>query len=330
MTRYRPLLLLGAVTLAATACGTVPIGAPTVDVAAMQDRTQRIDAHSSRADVHALLGEPWLANEALGVEVYRQEGKQRALGLIFVLPVPVPSSTLRAYALVVYEDDGTVLASDAGFAQAEAGSTATVALQAGEFRFTHSSRATLSMSHERFRHWQAAVPRDDCTLLIACDASRLDAIQGQGFCSCAVRYAVGTVEARPAVILDPAFVNPGKLSEADCRAVGGAYGDQGSAWPGSCVVNPHVLYPVALTRGPQHLRFARTPRSQGVDKMVDCARGEEWFAIASGKFMSCMRLDPPTSDGQSSGDTVTISRRAPSARSTLWVVVNDEGTWLLR
>jgi hypothetical protein len=76
---------------------------------------------STRAEVEAALGEPWLRRASWGVDVYRADDERDALGLlmvIYVLPVPVGVYSVpeQGYVLIAYDQLGRVAGVDAGSA----------------------------------------------------------------------------------------------------------------------------------------------------------------------------------------------------------------------
>jgi hypothetical protein len=323
-------LLCACGSLAVAACGTVPLGEPDVDVTALPASAGRIDTHATRDDVRALLGAPWLVDERHAVEVYRREGRQRALGMVFVLPVPVPSDTLRSYALVAYGDDGRVVAYDAGHARAEFGDPATVVLRAGEFRFAHSARDTLWVSREAFAGRRASSPAYGCTLLIGCDASRQEAIRGRGHCNCSASVSVDASDWRVARVLDPVYLPPGQLSDAECRRLDGIPHASVAGGPGGCVVNPPAWYAVALQPGRHELRFRHGRAGEVTSAGVDCNDRETWVATLGGRFLSCLQLAPLQIERGGEGQWVRVAPGEDAAVEGGWVVLYDDGTWTLR
>ena len=189
----RTLTLLTVAASLLTGCMTVkPVGQSTIDVQAAEARAAGIDAQPmTRAGVHELLGESWLANESLGVEVYRLQGKQRNLGVIFApYPVPMPflSDKLEVFTLVSYDTDGQVIAKAFGYLHAAPGEWPSLVLRAGDFEFVHAPPDTLSVSLDRFlKDRIARTIEPACTVLIGCESASADEIAAAGFCACADR-----------------------------------------------------------------------------------------------------------------------------------------------
>lgn len=325
-------LLCACGSLAAAACGTVPLGEPDVDVTALPASAGRIDRGATRDDVHALLGSPWLVDERHAVEVYRREGRQRALGMVFVLPVPVPSDTLRSYALVAYGDDGRVVDYDAGHARAEFGDPATVVLRAGEFRFAHSARDTLWVSREAFANSRASSGAPGCVLLIGCDAARQEAMRGRGHCDCSASLSIDASGWRATRVLDPVYLPSGELSEAECRRLDGTVVASVAGGPGGCVVNPAAAYPVALQAGRHELRFRHGGAGEVTSAAVDCNDDREtWLATLGGRFLSCLQLAPLQVERGGSGQWVRVGPGEDAAAEDAgWMVLYDDGSWTLR
>src|SRR5579883_599256 len=118
---------------------------------------------TTQADIHKLLGEPWISSERWRVEVYRKTGSYRellmTLGLLpFPLPapIPMPKEDLTGYTLVTYSASGVVEAVDTAVSKYP--NSPLAHLQTGDFAFTekeppaggpiHTALQALIVSHE--------------------------------------------------------------------------------------------------------------------------------------------------------------------------------------
>jgi len=333
--RRRRLVTLALVASAFAGCATEgPVGEPTIDVEAAQARAAEIDRFPINRDgVHALLGTPWLASETFGVELYRLQGKQRNLMVIFApYPVPMPflSDKLEAYSLVIYGADGNVSARASDYVHAAAGEPPTLILRAGDFQFVHYLRDSLSVSLDRYlqvRATHSASPT--CTVLLGSDPVRLAAADAGGFCTSAVNLYLDDGKRQTLWLTLPAVIPPSRTSEADCRNAGGSYEVFTGDGPGACVFKTRVLYPLTLPIGSHTLRFTTGMSDKGVVSAPSCQADELTFATLMGKFMLCvhneggrMHRDEPADE------SVLLSQQPPTTDRELHVIINDNGTWL--
>lgn len=135
---------------------------------------------TTQADVHKLLGEPWIASERWRVEVYRKTGNYRELLVMFGLlpfpipaPIPLPKEDLTGYTLVTYSAAGVVEGVDTTVSKSPDSPVADI--QAGDYAFMekpqaplHTTSQALIVSHERF----AAIDVHSCTVLVGCSEMR--------------------------------------------------------------------------------------------------------------------------------------------------------------
>ena len=132
---------------------------------------------TTQADVHKLLGDPWIASERWRVEVYRKTGNYRELLVMFGLlpfpipaPIPLPKQDLTGYTLLTYSAAGVVEGVDTTVSKSADSPLADI--QAGDFAFMekkaeapiHTTLQALIVSHERF----AATDVRSCTVLVGC------------------------------------------------------------------------------------------------------------------------------------------------------------------
>lgn len=327
-------ILLAAMAIAIAACAAVaPVGEPTVDLDAMQAQATEIGARpTTRASVRQLLGEPWMANEALGVDVYRAQGKQHNFMVIFApYPVPLPffSDKLEAYTLVTYGTDGQVTAIASDFAQAVPGEASAVVIRAGDFEFTHTLRDVLSMSLDGYLRASAGHASGPvCTVLVTCDPARLADVAGIGHCVCAADLAVDGGPRSVLWVLNPAVMPPPPASGIDCLKLGGTRLGADAPRPGLCVVNRQNLYPVTIPAGRRVLNFPTGPGGKGPEAELDCRAGEVSYATLGGEFMRCGLFDRLVRDDRAVGATVSLSPNLPAALTDARVIVNDNGRWL--
>lgn len=326
-------LAISAVALAGCA-GSMPVGDPTIDVEAIQAQAAEIDRFPINRDgVHALMGAPWLASETFGVEVYRLQGKQPNLMVIFApYPVPLPfmSDKIEAYSLVVYDADGIVSARASDYVHAGPGDPPTLILSAGEFRFLHFLRDSLTVSLDRYMHFHVAdTAGPTCTLFLGTDPVRLAAAETGGFCTSAANLYLDGGKRQNVWLVSPAVIPPSRTTEADCRNAGGSYEVFTNGGPGACLFKHRTLYPLTLPVGNHELRFATGPVDKGVTSQLDCVADRVTFATLTGKFILCMReedgrlkRDQPTDEG------IELSEQPPGTVRELHVIINDNGTWL--
>jgi hypothetical protein len=156
--------------------GVVPVAQTDVG-SDMPERTSPIVVgQSTRPDVHALLGKPWLASEYWRFDAFRIVGRDVGV-LVAVMPLPVPAvDKATAVVLVSYGSDGIVngrefaIANDASVLGPRSDTTAE--LDVGEVRLTagEAGQDFVSVSAARrdeFLGRQAGT--DQCRLLVGCE-----------------------------------------------------------------------------------------------------------------------------------------------------------------
>ena len=320
-----------------TGCMTVEsVGKSTIDVQAAEARSAEIDAQPmTRAGVHGLLGEPWLANETLGVEVHRLQGKQRNLGVIFApYPVPIPfvSDKLEVFTLVGYGTDGQVVAKAFGYLHAAPGEWPSLVLRAGDFEFVHAPPDTLSVSLDRFLNDRIAYPIEPaCTVLIGCESAAVDETAAARFCTCAANLYVDEGKRRTLVLARTVVLPGTTVSEAGCRESGGHFRTSDAQVSGMCHLTSQLLHPQTLTPGDHLLRFTLSRSDEGISGALTCRPAEVAFATLAGRFMTCQRLDQPLAPRpkhSGAGEDVSLSQQVPKATHELRVVVYEDGHWL--
>src|SRR5579864_8770925 len=161
---------------AVTGCFTVTTSSSFTPKELMKKAEVAVATRTTQADVHRLLGEPWIASERWRVEVYRKTGSHRELLVMFGLlpfpipaPIPLPKEDLTGYTLVTYSAAGVVEGVDTAVSKSPDSPLADI--QAGDFAFMEKSEkapihttSALIVSHERF----AATDVHSCTVLVGC------------------------------------------------------------------------------------------------------------------------------------------------------------------
>jgi hypothetical protein len=131
----------------------------------------------TRAEVHEMLGEPWIASEHWRVEVYRNTGKHwQVIIPDFLVPLPMPSN-ISGYTLVSYSATGAVDAVGTGLSE-ERKEHCYLNIQAGDYSFIDQCAGNpkymgqaLIASHDRFFRAFAASDAKPCTVLVYCPES---------------------------------------------------------------------------------------------------------------------------------------------------------------
>lgn len=324
-----------AVTLLAGCAITAPVGEPSIDVEAAQARAASLDSGPlTRDGVHGVLGQPWLSSEAFGVEVYRLQGKQRNLLVIFApYPVPLPafSDRLEAYTLVAYDANGQVNERAFGFVSAAVGSPPTLILRAGEFEFVHGFGDTISVTLDRYLRVQAArAAGSTCTVLLGCDETRLAAAGDGGFCACSTNLRVDGGERRSLSLMAPAIIPYERAMPAtECEATGGHFQPLGGTGAGSCIYTPRALYPLALDAGRHALAFSMGRSDQLAPVEVACESESVSRVTVGGKFMLCTRFDNGRMQVDRSQDaSISLTKVVLPVQPEVRVLVYDHGVWL--
>lgn len=326
------IVMMFAAAIFAGCAAEVPVGRPTLDQSAAEARASEIGSRAiSRAGVHELLGEPWLASAPLGVEVYRLAGKQRNVGVIFApYPVPVPflSDKLVTYTLVTYDAEGLVVAKDFSFLHAAPGEWPGLMLRAGDFEFVHAPQDTLSVTLDRFLQAQAAGSTEPaCTILVGCDVAPVIATAAGGLCTCAANMYLDEGKRLSLILTRPLFQPGSTISVTECNQLGGYVRALAGRDPSACQLTPQLWRPQSLAPGQHKLRFALSRSDPGITSELTCRPGEVTLVTLAGHFMECQR------DGQlptrrrkaGPGDTAVLSPEVPAE---LRVVVYDNGRWL--
>ena len=320
------------------------MGQPTLTEQDVLGRATTIREHPmTRSGVHAILGEPIIASDPRGVEVFRLDGKQRKMVLFFApypIPMPGPTEKPEGYVLVTYDDGGRVAAIDSGFASSPGiGATTTLVLRAGDYEFMHAADDMLSVSLDRFlRDRAVAPPAPACTLLVACKQActfHAPAVKSCGVCWS--RVEVDAAPQRELPVLQFAMYAMGTAKEAPdggppaadpaaaCEAIGGA--PDGS----TCMIVRRSFVPLNLTAGRHPLRFTARQLAGEVKGEAVCPPGELVFATLGGEVIDSYSLSKQLGAHLKTGaatGSVTFSNEAPASVREQRVLVNQNGQWL--
>lgn len=335
--RLRALVPPAVFALGLTGCATdVQVGKPTIDAELVAAQAAGIVPwKSGRADVHALLGEPWLANEPLGVEVYRLEGKQRNMAVVFApYPVPLPffSDKLQVYTLVSYDAEGSVAARASEYVQAAMPDRPTLILQAGELEFVHQPPDTLSVSLDHYlRALAGHAMAPACTLLVGCDGTRLEDADDQAICTSAAGLHVDDGQRRGLLLARDVIPLRPPASPEECRGSGGRYGVFWGQSLDKCLYRLRLIHPLALTPGHHTLRFSSGLFDRGLTVELDCEAGQVTVVELGGEFLKCIKLGQSTwrnRDELATAGTVSFRPHDPAADGKLRVTVYQGEQWL--
>lgn len=325
--------ILVVASLLAGCVGTVPLGEPGVREQDVLGRTAQLHVGTTtRAEVHAALGEPLLADERASAEVFRVTGKQRQMAVFFVpypIPMPAPSAKQEGYTLVTYDDTGVLLAVD-GALTTSAGfePTAHLVLWASDHEFVHGRADRLLVRQERFlRDRAASADAASCTLLVGCEQRCADVPPGGVGCGvCWTRLQVddGAVQDLPLIdwitwSVGAADEGSRSTREAACRDMGG------NVLYENCSLWRRYLVPLRLAPGPHALR-ATSPTLRGeVSGRFDCEPGEFVFALLAGEVTETYSLSRQVKErfktGAASG-SIRFSREPPPQLQGQRVIVS--------
>lgn len=286
--------ILVVASLLAGCVSTVPLGEPGVREQDVLGRTAQLHVGTTtRAEVHAALGEPLLADERASAEVFRVTGKQRQMAVFFVpypIPMPAPSAKQEGYTLVTYDDTGVLLAVD-GALTTSAGfePTAHLVLWAGDHEFVHGRTDRLLVRQERFlRDRAASADAASCTLLVGCEQRCADAAVAGiaaddcGVCWTRLQLDDGPVQELPLIefVLWP-------LGEVDSSARSAREATCGEAGGrlllDHCALTRRQLVPLRLTPGQHSLRATSATLRGEVAGRFDCEPGGLFFATLTGE-----------------------------------------------
>lgn len=336
-----PGLLAIACALLAACASEVPLGRPDLGAEEIQASAEGIRVPgTTRAAVHAALGEPWVSTARGDAEVFRLSGKQHRMLLVFApypVPLPMPGERLAGYTLVNYSDDGVVAAVDAGFRRSEAfDRTKGLLLRAGAYEFVHAMNDTLSVALDDFRRELAAVaPRPACTVILGCeravDAAPLSDLEGD---VCFTRVEVDGAKAVELPLvqvmswpLDDVATEARPAAEQACRDAGGR--TIGTL----CFVDRRLLHPLLLDPGRHALRFTSRHLAGEASGEFECVSGAVVFATLSGQRTESYSMSRQLTARLKVGAAnvaLAFGDAAPERIRSQKVILYVDGVYLLR
>ncbi len=273
---------------------------------------------STRVDVRAALGEPWLRSDFWRAELYRADDKRMEVEFIGVIIYPVPigvfSEKVHGYVLVTYDTADRVSQLSAG--SVHEGLIATnedkwLMLRADDVTFAidvgrAKPRPALVADSTRLREYLAGREHAaSCTLVAACteDAGCPDEVAidaGKPFNPSPVTVLCALAGPCPAGTRTPGYEVNGKG-----------------------FVNVPVLHVISVPPGPHRLVITSS--------VLD-GRGEESFECAAGQILyGSVRSRVEGASWWSSGKlqaTVTFAAATPESRDGQSIVLYRNGQWL--
>lgn len=231
---------------------------------------------SSRADVRALLGEPWLQSDFWHFDLFRAESEQKELSffVFFTPPVPMGVFTWKVggYVLVSYDSAGHVAKVSADNASRGMGDQDALMLRAGELNIVieplgdGSPQLIVDPAHlANFLALRRASPV--CTLILAC--SRPASSQRWPDENCPDRVAIDDGEPfdpKPLyAVCDPA---------SNCPP---------TAVPGNMFARVPLLVPFTLPPGQHRLQMSSSVFKGRMEAAFECAAGEVRYATVNGQ-----------------------------------------------
>jgi hypothetical protein len=304
-----------------------------LDSTEVDSRTQAINvAGMNREEVIARLGEPWIADPARRVDVFRASEKQHNAVVIFApYPVPLPSFSRQfsAYSLVVYGPDGMVEGADHVFAVTGVGvrgpevAGAKPAARAGDYEFEQPnqgpSHATLSVTHARWLKDRAREPRPtgECTVVTVCGARTSESAGGAGSGGvCWQLLRVDGNDLGQAVVMNLWSVfGAGEVQARATAMVGSRAGTLYCRSPGGCIFVGPISTAISLPAGTRELSYSSSSLEGGANARLDCAPGELWYARVGGKLERRYSVSEQLVHGMrigSASGTVHLSRELPA------------------
>jgi len=258
-----------------------------------------------QADVHKLLGEPWISSERWRVEVYRRTGNYRELLVMWGLlpfpipaPIPLPKEDLTGYTLVTYSAAGVVEGVDTAVSKYP--ESPLTDIQAGDFAFVekkpppgapiHPASQALIVSHERF----AATDVHSCTVLASCSG----------------RWCMSDSPLEMQLDSDPST-----------KYVLGTFGS-GERYP---------FVPLTAEPGAHTLHFSAEGKADWgeVSTPFTCLASELRYAIPSALIRRTYRIENLSSRHSRLEGTVQIQNEVPAELKDSGVLLWTNGRWLV-
>lgn len=340
-TGLRALVALSAAALSLVACEVVegPYREPSLREEDVRARAAEVRAQLPREKVHALLGDPWLASERWGFELFRVARKQRsgvfATPLFLPVPIGVVSNELQGYTLVDYDAAGRVEELDSGYTTGPKRTwamasrpTDDVFLHAGDTQCLMPAEgpegALVSISLERFlRDRAVAVPAARCLLLMAYRPSKEPTTYVESFLQTS-RLNLDDEPRRQLpwylrTRLRPTRPSTPEEPETSCAERG--------ARPIEDWCLHELIVPLSLAPGVHRLRFTGGVGETGdVQGEVTCTPGELQFAVAVTEREAYRRALLKTY--RISG-RLEVGAQPPADWSGKRVLVYQRGEWLI-
>ncbi len=292
------------------------------EVLAQQSRQAAVirQGETTRAEVRALLGEPWLGSAFWGVEVYRASDTEREAGLVFLLYVPVyggvVSADWQSFVLVAYDEADRVSAVASGRMSGKGW----LAGPGENWLMVRANGTTLATD----ALWKG-VP-----LLLADGqklAAYLDRQRGSGDCTLVLACEKGADCPDQLVVADGAPVNPGFVSlacPAGAPCPDGQLEQRVSLSTGEVmVVSVPVLHPVSLSPGEHTVQLGSRKLRGHSTVPVRCGPGEVLYgrisgAVTGGSWLRKGRL----------AATLTLQPQLPAEWSDYSIALWRQGRWI--
>ncbi|MBP7147543.1 MAG: hypothetical protein KBD01_08355 [Acidobacteria bacterium] len=305
--------------LALCGCGSVTLHETTA-VTRQSEIGAKLEPGTACDGVRIMLGEPWLASEAWGFDVYRADDKRSAAIVAVVLVVPVPagwgSEKRQGFVLVTYDEAKTV-------AQVAAGSASRGILASDATRWmTIKAGAISAVVDPQLHHQRTTILADaallpgyiarrrqaaECTVVVGCD--------GTGGCPDQFSIDGGTIH-------DPAPIEALCAPAAPCPA--GTHGGADHRIAQKDIVRVPVLHVLGVSPGSHRLR-ATSSRIEGEGRATfDCAAGEAVYMAVRSEVVRASKRGPKTLQA-----TITPSATAPGAWAGYNVVLFRDDRWLV-
>lgn len=315
MTRHRSSAAAGLLAVLAGCGFGIPLEKPTlVTDQARRSITLQVGT-SSRDDVRAVLGPPWLQSAFWRFDVYRAVAEAKELGFVMLFTPPIPIGVMRSevggFVLVAYDDAGRVAALSSGEARRGSGIYDSAMLRAGDLylaiepQYRHGPQVFVDDTRlggylERRRL------ASTCTLLLACEKS-----------SVAEKWPDESCPDR--VVID------GRIVADPSPYVGACV--PGSTCPDAAVHDAPfwrvpVLVPVRLEPGEHRVVIGSSVFKGSTEASITCAAGDVRYGVLRGA-VNWHWWGPRAS---SLAATMTLSDRAPrEPRSFALVLHRGDG-----
>ncbi len=273
--RARPRNVAAALVAAALG-GACAANVPLTHPAAVEEQARRgatVEVgRSTRADVHAALGEPWLASRGWGFEAYEAHAERRELAIVSVFTPPFPIGVFRHHVrgLVLTTYDATDTVADVAVGSAPDDDLRGLWIQAGAItvaRAAAESRGLQALVDPAALARYLAQRRSSagCTIALACAPSEDDRWLDE---SCPDRVSVDDGK-------------PFDLRGVFVSCEGGKCPDGARASGGFARVP--VVAPIALAPGAHRLAFASATFQGSSEQRFPCGAGDVIYGVLRGE-----------------------------------------------